>query len=106
MQVDEAAFAQAMHKMNETLKDAHNTTYGLFDHLLASLTFQLSPGLLGTHNTKVRGYSLVYLVLTAQCMKRFDAQLHAAETDLFSPAGYRLVPPGLTAFMFIEVRAL
>lgn len=59
MQVDEAAFAQAMHKMNETLKDAHNTTYGLFDNLLASITFQLSPGLWGTHYTKVRGCSPV-----------------------------------------------
>lgn len=52
-QVDADRFAQAMRAYNAILLDAEYRPYGFFDNLLASLTFQLSPYVLGTHYKRV-----------------------------------------------------
>ena len=50
------------------------------------------------------GYGPDYLLSDLQCMKRADAQLAIMEQTLLHDAHVTIVPPSLTAFMFLELR--
>lgn len=85
-----------MDLLNAELKDAHNTTLGLADAVLASFTFQLWPYIMRSHYQRVRRCS--------QCMARFERHLVEMDQVLLRPYGLCVVNPRECAFMFIEIR--
>ncbi|PKI84516.1 hypothetical protein MVES_001833 [Malassezia vespertilionis] len=89
--MDAAVFGRSMSDINMTLCDAASPWPNLLDNVLAALTFQLSPCILGTHYRR--------------CMKRFYVQLDAMEKSLFAPARLHITPPSRTAFLFLAVQA-
>lgn len=50
-----------MDKLNATLRDAHDTSFGLWDAIMGALTFQLWEYLVGTHYTRVRSILTVHV---------------------------------------------
>jgi hypothetical protein len=98
LQVDKCNFVRHMDALNAELKDAHDTTRGLADAVLASFTFQLWPYIMGSHYQRVCRCS--------QCMARFERHLVEMEHDFLRPYGLCVVNPRKSAFMFIEVREM
>ncbi|AYO43102.1 Golgin subfamily A member 7/ERF4 family protein [Malassezia restricta CBS 7877] len=50
--VDSLTYVSMIVALNETLRQAANPVYGLIDNILAQLTFQLWPFLMGTYYTR------------------------------------------------------
>ena len=97
LQVDSLTYVSMIVALNETLRQAANPVYGLIDNILAQLTFQLWPFLMGTYYTRVRTHAIY-----SKSMKKFNHQIQDFERLILHPMGLVLVPLEETAYLYID----